>query len=115
MPDHSQPDHEAVPVEPESENWRAWLLGAFFSVTVLLGGAGYQGLTARLSVLEEKGSPPFRERMASIESQLVSLQRQQDSDAREARVTMIRLESKLDEALARLHMIKIPGYRPGEP
>lgn len=103
-PTHHRDDSDPTPpIEPESQNWRAWLLGAFFSITVIFGGAAFHALDARLTTLEEFGSPPFRERIAAMEARQTSLQREMDSQTQAIRDTMKRIEDKLDLALERLH------------
>jgi hypothetical protein len=93
-------DAPLAPVTPD-EGWRTWLVGALFTLTLTLGGLGYQSVHTRLVDIEQRGSPAMRERLAAQEERQSAIQAQLTRNAE----TMQRIEDKLDLALERMHAV----------
>ena len=95
------------PLAPD-EGWRTWLVGALFTLTLTLGGAGYQSMNTRVADLEQRGSPAMRERLAAQEERQAAIQAQLMRNSE----SMKRIEDKLDLALERMHEMMLPRVKP---
>lgn len=54
-------------VKDVKDDWKIWLIGALWAVTVLLVTWGYNDFSRRLSELESHGTPAMRERVIAVE------------------------------------------------
>jgi hypothetical protein len=116
MPEHARHDDRAPePVEPSNGSWRAWLVGALWSVLLIVGGIVLHTMDQRMTTIELYGSPAVRERVATIEARLADLDRRQAADLQRLSQAMERIEAKLDTALERLHSDRLGVRRPTPP
>lgn len=85
---------ETVTPKTEAE-WKTWLLGALWLITVTLVSWGYQDFGRRLESLEVNGSPIMRERVAAFDRDLVYI-----------KSSMLRVEVQNDKLMSELQNLR---------